>query len=89
MIRAYLGLFRGIGLMYTSVSKEYIFPGLELCEQLSIEANAAASPQAAMDKKLRDLNSFMTKAQSGIKSIVTEVSILSAAASNGREPVVT
>ncbi|KAL7952121.1 hypothetical protein V8C42DRAFT_350355 [Trichoderma barbatum] len=72
MIRAYLGMFRGIGLMHTSVSKEYIFPGLELCEQLSIEAIASNSPQAAMDKKLRDLNNFMKDAQNGVKSVVID-----------------
>ncbi|EGR44554.1 uncharacterized protein TRIREDRAFT_112146 [Trichoderma reesei QM6a] len=72
MIRAYLGMFRGIGLMYTSVSKEYIFPGLELCEQLSVEANASNSQQNVMDKKLRDLNSFMKDAQNGVKSTVKD-----------------
>lgn len=58
--------------MYTEVSKEYIFPGLTLCDDLSIEARKNDA-QAVMDKKLEDLTTYTNEAQKGVKTKVLAV----------------
>ncbi len=72
MIRSYFSLFRKIGLMYTEVSKENIFPGLQLCDELS-ELAKAGDAQEEMNRKNKELTAFMNKSVENVKAKVSKV----------------
>jgi hypothetical protein len=57
--------------MYTSISQQYIYPGLKLCEQMSMEA---MNPRQGMERGPKVLNKFMKDAQDGVKKTVQAVS---------------
>jgi hypothetical protein len=64
-----------MALMYTAVSREYIFPGLHLCDQLSVEAAATTtSAQSSMTAKLDALIAFTNNAHDNIQTQVKAVS---------------
>ncbi|KAJ5188417.1 hypothetical protein N7491_004742 [Penicillium cf. griseofulvum] len=71
MTRAYFTLFRKIAQMYTEVSREHIFPGLKMCDELSKQISSGDT-EAAVTMKMNSLTEFSNEAQKGIKSKVDE-----------------
>lgn len=70
--QAYFSVFRLIADKYTTISVEWIKPGIVMCSELSKTVSAENSGDNAITR-LRKLDEFTTGAQDAVKKIVTEV----------------
>ncbi|KAF3915695.1 hypothetical protein AA313_de0208692 [Arthrobotrys entomopaga] len=67
-IRAYFSVFADIAEMWLTVSKDHIFPGVELCDEMT---SISDDPKEVKDR-VRRLNEFSEKSQKAIKEICKE-----------------
>jgi hypothetical protein len=70
-LRSYFGVFGDIARMWVQLSKDNIFPGLKMCDELSV----TSEDPAQMKRKVAELDMWSRDAAQRISQLAREVNI--------------